>query len=278
MSKPVFYTFGGSVWAAVPELAIRELGYPSDAIDIRILNLLEAENFEPKFLNINEHGTLPTLLANGETYKTTKEVLNYLIDHAPKPAGKASGTDLIEKVHEAKADPNFAFLLARNDEELQAKIGGKQGFPYLYITNRQNKLKSVTNAPGADAHAKFYEAKQTGDALAQKLYGEVATEEEKATYFKISTEHWVNLRAFILSDLPGYLPESGFIGGERPGEDDFHLGGWLARIVACTGGSDINALAGDAALGKSVPEKLVAYWKTWSGRESWKEVYADGLH
>ncbi len=30
----------------------RELGYPSDAIDVKVVNLLEAENFEPKFLKI----------------------------------------------------------------------------------------------------------------------------------------------------------------------------------------------------------------------------------
>jgi len=278
MSKPVFYTFGGSVWAAVPELAIRELGYPSDAIDVKVVNLLEAENFEPKFLNINEHGTLPTLSVGGNTYKSTKEVVKYLIDHAPNPAGKPSGTDLIEKVHDIKVDPNFAFLLTRNDEELQAKIGGKQGPPYLYVTNRQNKLKTISGAPGADAHANFYDAKKNGDALAQKVYGEVATEEEKAAYFKASKAHWDHLRVFILTNLPEYLPESGFIGGDKPGEDDFHLGGWLARIVAVIGGSDISALAGDAALGQEVPAKLVAYWKTWNGRQSWKDVYAAGLH
>jgi len=278
MSKPIFYTFGGSVWSAVSELAIRELGYPPDAIDVKVVNLMEAENFEPSFLKINEHGTLPTLTANGTTYKTTKEVVKYLIDYAPKSAGKASGTDLIDKVHDPTVDPNFAFLLTRNDDEVQAKIGGKKAPLYLFIINRQNKLKSIASVPGADAHAKFYEAKSAGDALVQKVYGEVATGEEKTAYFNASKAHWDHLRAFILTTLPTYLPESGFIGGDKPGEDDFHLGGWLACIVAVTGKSDVNALAGSAALGQEVPVKLVTYWNTWSGRESWKDVYAAGLH
>ena len=76
--------------------------------------------------------------------------------------------------------------------------------------------------------------------------------------------------------MPGYLPESGLIGGERPGEDDFHVGAWLARIVSTTGGKEVSAL--EAELGQPVPPKVVSYWNAWSERDSWKKVYAQGLH
>ena len=107
----------------------RELGYANGAIETRIVNLVEGENFNPEFIKIvsfatiglwskyskllqNPHATLPTLVADGKVYKSTVEVVNYLLDNAPKPAGKASGTDLIEQVHRDDIDPNFALLLS----------------------------------------------------------------------------------------------------------------------------------------------------------------------
>jgi len=86
------------------------------------------------------------------------------------------------------------------------------------------------------------------------------------------------LRKFIVEVLPAHLPDSGFIGGSRPAEEDFDVGGWLARIVMTVGGTDVDALAGPNALAQPVPPKVIAYYKFWSGRDSWKKVYAAGLH
>jgi hypothetical protein len=100
--------------------------------------------------------------------------------------------------------------------------------------------------------------------------------EAKQGFFATSTKHWENIRKFVLEEVPQVLPDEGFIGGERPGEDDFHLGAWLARIVGVVGGKDIDDLKEE--LGQDVPEKVVKYWQTWSARDSWKTVYAEGLH
>ena len=85
---------------------------------------------------------------------------------------------------------------------------------------------------------------------------------------------------FIKDILPGYLPDSGFIGGERPGEDDFHVAAWLARIAATLGGDagkdGVHAL--EKELGVPVPDKVANYWAAWSERESWKITYREGLH
>lgn len=89
------------------------------------------------------------------------------------------------------------------------------------------------------------------------------------------------MKAFILEELPDILPESGFLGGDKPGEDDFHLAAWLARIASVAGGGDSSkdgARAIEKELGKATPEKVVSYWTAWSGRKSWQEVYANGLH
>ena len=76
------------------------------------------------------------------------------------------------------------------------------------------------------------------------------------------------------------LPESGFIGGAEPGEDDFHFGAWLARVTWVCGGD--KEAEGYKALEKElngpVPDKVVSYWKAWSARPSWQKVYAETLH
>ena len=110
------------------------------------------------------------------------------------------------------------------------------------------------------------------------IYKGEAPDNVKHGFFQQSRQHWENLRNFILLKLPSYLPDSGFIGGDIPGVDDYHLGGWLARIVASVGGSDVSALEGENAVGQPIPQKLVSYWQNWSGRDSWKTVYAKGLH
>jgi len=108
------------------------------------------------------------------------------------------------------------------------------------------------------------------------LYTGTAPPELKQDYFAKSTQHWVDLRAFLLNELPQYLPASGFIAGDRPGTADFHVAAWLARIVATQQGTDTTAL--EKELGQPVPEKIIAYFQAWSARPSWGEVYAAGLH
>lgn len=133
----------------------------------------------------------------------------------------------------------------------------------------------AASSEGAE-HSEFYKAKIAGNGGILSIYNGSATAEATQQFYETSQQHWVQLRKFILEELPGYLPEHGFIGGERPGEDDFHVGAWLARIVATTGGKDVGAL--EAELGHPVPPKVIEYWNTWSVRDSWKKVYADGLH
>ncbi len=105
-------------------------------------------------------------------------------------------------------------------------------------------------------------------------------EEAKQGFFKHSIAHWQTIANFILVDLPAKLPESGFLGGETPGEDDFHLAAWLARVAFLTGGK--NDKDGYKALEKEtkepVPAKVVTYWQAWASRPSFKKVYQNGLH
>ncbi|KAI0361707.1 hypothetical protein OH77DRAFT_1417974 [Trametes cingulata] len=276
MSEPVFYTFGLSVWAAAPELAIAELGYPADAIQTKVVNLVEGENFTPEFLKINPHGTLPTLVADGKAYTNTKDVVHYLIEHAPKK-GVTPGTAFIDTIHEEKLDPNAPLLLARTEEELKASASG---FPFTFVNNRQKSLEKNSTHPEAGPFKAFYDEKKAGNGGILTIYKGEASEEAKQAFFKHSAQHWDALASFLLNDLPALLPDSGFLGGDSPGEDDFHLGAWLARIVHLTGGkADKDGYKSlEKETKKPIPPKVAAYWAAWIERPSFKRVYVEGLH
>ncbi|OSD03506.1 hypothetical protein PYCCODRAFT_1434403 [Trametes coccinea BRFM310] len=276
MSKPTFYTFGLSVWSAAPELALAELGYPDDAIETKVVNLVEGENFTPQFIEINPNATLPTLVADGKAYTNTKDVVRYLIEHAPKK-DVAPGTAFIDKIHEDSIDPNAPLLLARNEEELNASASG---FPFTFVQNRQNSLEKHSVLPEAAPLKSIYDEKKKGNGSFLSVYKGEVPEETKQAFFKQSIQHWNNLVSFILNDLPAALPESGFLGGQNPGEDDFHLAAWLVRIAHLVGASadkdGIKALEKETK--KPIPPKVAAYWAAWVERPSFKKVYVNGLH
>lgn len=100
----------------------------------------------------------------------------------------------------------------------------------------------------------------------------------KNGFFKQSQSVFENVLTYLYTILPKKLPDSGFLGGEVPGEDDFHLGAWLTRIaLTCGAQSADDGLEKIAAsFGKPLSPKVEAYWKAWSARSSWKEVYGGG--
>jgi len=277
-TKPTLYVFGGAVWPSAPWLATYALGY-GDSIDVKQINLIEGANFDPEFVKLNPLATLPTLVTPEEVLGNTTDVVQWLIKNAPKPAGKASGTDFVKKIHEDDVDPNFALLSARNEEELKAKNGS---IPGLFIRNRQNALDKFSEVAEA-SQATFYVEKKKANGFLVDVY-EVNNEQKaplRQIWYDKSNAAWNNIKKFILQDITAILPESGYIGGETPGEDDFHLAAWLARLALLTGATP----AADGVLqlkkelgGEEVPQKIVSYWKLWSETEAWKIVYKDGLH
>ncbi|KII93428.1 hypothetical protein PLICRDRAFT_100437 [Plicaturopsis crispa FD-325 SS-3] len=272
------YGFKTSVWASVPALAIIELGYKKGAIETKEVDLLEGENFAPWFLKINPEATVPTLrTAQGEVYTSTVDVVHYLVEHAPKKV--ARGGAVAEIVHDEKYNPNFAKSLARDDDELEAKAAAGT---LAFITNRQTALHTYsTTASGLPFLASLYTPHIEWNGSLLALYTDTAPTAAKSAFFARSRAHWVALRTGITEVLPGVLPTRGFIGGAEPGEDDFHVAAWLARMVSIVGGGNgrggVRALEGELE-GRRVPEVVVGYWDRWVERESWKMVYKDGLH
>lgn len=110
-----------------------------------------------------------------------------------------------------------------------------------------------------------------------KIYkGEVPS----ADFYATSTEHWKNIVEYLTDVLPTFLPESGFIAGAEPGEDDFHVGAWLVRVAWIAGATkDADGYkALEKELKTSVSPKVASYWKAWAERDSWKVVYSETLH
>ncbi|KAF5368603.1 hypothetical protein D9758_002397 [Tetrapyrgos nigripes] len=275
MSKPILYTFPGSVWAAVPELLIADL-YPEGSIETKVINLVNGENFEPSFIKLNPNATLPTLEADGKAYTSTADVTSYLIKNAP--VSVKAGTEFIRIIHEDSLDPNFAFFLATDEVTLQAKA---TSLPGLFLSGRQTALERHVSTPEGAPHKQFYEEKIKSNGSLLAIYQGKVSEAGKQAFFQGSQGHLERIEAFIQKDLPGYLPESAqFLGGERPGQDDFHLAAWLTRIFAALGatGPENGLKAMEKAFGKPVPDKVAKYWDAWNQRPSWKKVYAGGLH
>lgn len=147
-------------------------------------------------------------------------------------------------------------------------------------------LKKHSESPGAAPYSSFYERKiaQVGGLVA--LLNNQVPETAKSGFFARSTALWDNIAAFLSTTLPALLEdqkveEGNFIGGERPGVDDYHLGAWLARISfvqGAKGGEDAMEVLEKKLVGKPVDRRVSAYWKAWVRRESWKKVYEDSLH
>jgi len=272
MSKPVLYTFPGSIWAAAPHLAAAEL---SIDVDFSKVNLFEGANFNPEFLKLNPNATLPTLTHEGKSYTSTAEVIDYLVSISSTKV--APETSITKVVHEERIDPNFSMVAATNDEEL-AQVSGS--FGNVFHTTRLGYLKKYAATPEAQVHKAFYDRQITTISGLHAVLNGQAPEETKQGFFSKSSALWDGIKVFIVETLPSAITEGPFIGGVRPGVDDFHVGAWIARIEFVSGAQ--KSEEGLSALEKRfgpLPEKVKAYWMAWTGRDSWVKAYPDSaLH
>ncbi|KAJ4001283.1 hypothetical protein F5050DRAFT_40454 [Lentinula boryana] len=265
-TKPILYVFGHSVWSAAAELAAAELFSEGD-IEYKTVNLMEGENFAPSFIKKNPNATLPTLEAEGQVYTSTLEVTSYFVKKASTKV-KPANPELIEILHADNIDPNTALFLFRDDDEHKAKSELGMGF----LGGRQAALEKYSVHPEAEPHKSFYDEKIAANGAFLTLYQGKSSKDD---FFAQSRAHFNNIATFFKGPLLSYLPESGFIGGEIPGEDDYHLGAWLTRIAASVGAKnkDDAIPAFEKGFGEQVPAKIVSYWEAWTERPSWIKVY-----
>ncbi|KAL1705031.1 hypothetical protein EV121DRAFT_290762 [Schizophyllum commune] len=285
MSKLILYTIPQSVWASAARLATYELGY-EDSVEFMDINLAEGENFLAEFLakaSPNPNGTLPTLQTPEGTLTDTTDVIKYLVVHAHTGMAMKSGdATLVESLHSDALDPNFAKQMARNDEELAAKA---DAFLLAFLEGRQRALEEQSARPKGAPYKDFYDAKKASNGEFLAIVDGDAPADVKEAFFDKAKALHEDVRTFIYDELPKMLPaldsDNGhFLSGDLPGEADFHLAAWLARIVSTCGAGQVGDASGKvkAAFGGPLTPTVLAYWNAWVARPSWRKVYGQGLH
>ncbi|KAG8983758.1 hypothetical protein FRB90_005780, partial [Tulasnella sp. 427] len=260
-TKMKLYVYSKASWPSAPWLAVIVLGY-EEMVNVEDVDLAAGENFDPGFLKINPKGTVPVLVRPGQqTLSGTVDTLRFLIANAPKPAGTHSDTDFIERVHAEEIDAHAALFSARDEEELELKRNSICG---TFLREREEALKTYREFDTTSKHRAFYDYRYKLEAPQRAVYFGSSSDPEvasaKSAYFSASRQIWTAIRTFLRLAAPHYLPSPGtpFIGGECPGEDDFHFIVWLARIVLLTGGgpNEDGVLTLQKELGEDVPEGL----------------------
>src|SRR6266852_5452468 len=96
-------------------------------------------------------------------------------------------------------------------------------------------------------------------------------------FFSKSSALWDGIKVFIVETLPAAFTEGPFIGGVRPGVDDFHVGAWIARIAFVSGAQKSEGWSALEKIFGPLPENVKAYWTAWIGRDSWVKAYPENV-
>ncbi|KAL8277467.1 hypothetical protein RQP46_010189 [Phenoliferia psychrophenolica] len=194
--------------------------------------------------------------------------------------GSTDSTFIIDLVHSPTApDPNMLGISWRNEKERDLKAAG---FPGKFLQGRQNALERYSKEAGEDDArlAAFYKLKlQENGSLLAMIQGKA----DSTDFMKLSAEGWVHLAktcAIFEERLDG---KSTYIVGDQIALADLHAGAFFARILVSAGAKDPSAsetdlLDANLPAGSKVGPKLKAYLTALFARESFKEVYRDGLH
>ncbi|KAK4700115.1 hypothetical protein P7C70_g6134, partial [Phenoliferia sp. Uapishka_3] len=261
--------------------------------------------FDARYLTVSPKGTLPALVAPFEHTLTsgiatkfravegTISICQFLdqstngpsAHSAPSlsPATMDGSTDsnfIIDLVHSPTApDPNMLGISFRNEQERKAKAAG---FPGKFLQGRQDALEKYAKEAGDEDGrlAAFYrlKIKENGDLLAM-MKGDA----DSSAFQKLSQEAWVLLAKTIATFEEKLDGKNAFIVGDQIALADLHAGAFFARILAASGskdatGSETHLLDAQLPEGQKVGPKLKSYLTTLFARESFKNVYHDGLH
>lgn len=149
----------------------------------------------------------------------------------------------------------------------------------LILTYRIGQATLLRVVPTAPPELKaFYDAKLAANTGVLAVYTPGAPDEVVTPYFKATQDSLDAIGNFITTTLPQYLPEHGFIGGDVPGEADFHLGAWMSKVAVSLGAKNEKGQFSVFSIFGAVPTKVANYWDAWVSKESWNYVYKNGLY
>ncbi|KAG6857539.1 hypothetical protein H0H87_000138 [Tephrocybe sp. NHM501043] len=238
--------------------------------------------------------------------------------HAPAPALRPATIafntktkTIIDALHSEGGNPNhLAYVNARNEAALQMLTVEK--LPVLtrkhkaldqYISDADNDKLQVSLKTKdfwqrkKEAVAVLLAVIENGQKADAKLTGEALRQREQ--FYAEARKSWeVSLKEVVVKVNSEVIGP--FSLGDQLSIADLHLASWLARLVKLSGG--VYGDEGDKAIGKlethiggdfrlvkdfEVEEaqgkavkqsKLAAFWDATQGRESWKQVYRQGLY
>ena len=154
-----------------------------------------------------------------------------------------------------------------------------------FLEGRQRALKEQSARPEGAPYKALYDAKKASNGEFLTIVNGSAPVEAKQAFFDKANALQETICSFIYGGLPKMLPaldsDNGhFLSGDLPGETDFHLAAWLARIFSTCGADAAGEASGKAkaAFGGPLPPTVLAYWNAWVARPSWGKVYGQGLH
>lgn len=115
----------------------------------------------------------------------------------------------------------------------------------------QDALGRHASQPNAVQHKAFYKSKLASNGSLLSIYQGTAPDHDRQAFFE----------QFISDELALLLPDTAFLGGDNPGEDDFHLAAWLTRMAFVAGGGKeqegVQAL--ESGFGIKLHPKIRAY-------------------
>lgn len=238
-----------------------------------------ADNFDPAYLDINPHGTVPSLVAPSLPSPLTSsiDILRYLDAQRPNQhplVAHDSGRSqqLIDLVHSPRLDTNILFFQARGVAALDAK---KRGWHKVFIDTRQRRLE--TGRAAATPHA-FYGPKLEENGRLYDVYAQPVGHADEAFFAQSQALY----RGFAagMAELETLLVLP-YAAGTSFGEADLHIIPWLAHAMVAAE-SDIHEVQDlstlEKALAESVPGFKVgprtrAWWKTVAEESSFQKVF-----
>lgn len=243
-----------------------------------------------------------------EYVDTTWKPLNRATNEKPLPSLspetaslKAESDQLITLLHEDVHDPNFLLLGCINNDQIKER-GAKDSMMRQYVENRINALKhNLVTYPSAEKTIKdFWQSKLQTEQKTLDILLMKAPQADVEAFFNRTRVSWKSSVSLLGQFVDTITTNKGdFILGQKVTLVDIQLAPWLARFLLILGyttppPSSLTGIELQQRLEKVLKlipgyeldqnrlEKtcigLEKYWNAWSRRESFKKVYADGLH
>ncbi|KAH7119377.1 hypothetical protein B0J13DRAFT_612900 [Dactylonectria estremocensis] len=282
--KFIVYSFVGSQWAGVVHLALAEKSFAEADYDIKEIDLVAADNFNPAYLKINPNGTVPSLTSASLENPLTDsiDILRYLdglrlghnnlvpVEDNAKTKQKVQA--ILDLVHSDDLGTNLILLQARDAEEMQHK---KNSDWKTFLEARQTRLeKERVSNPGHP----FYGLKAQENGQLYKLYvTDIGPEHQ--LFFKKTHEMYRSFAAGM-EKLEALLVLP-YAAGDTITEADWHVAPWLSHAMAGAGTNPseiqdfkpLERLIQKSVSGFTVGPKTREWWANVAATGSFKKVF-----